>query len=67
MVHEPARQAQNYKNMRKVFNSNAVGDSGGAPFDPFEEDDIGRRFELLKDQMMREGLPSNENSGLVLP
>ena len=53
--------------MRKVFNSDAVGDSGGSPADPFEEDDIGRRFELLKDQMMREGLPSNENSGLVLP
>lgn len=48
----------------------SVGDSGGAPADPFDEDDVGRRFELLKDQMGAEassGSQTIQANGMVPP
>ena len=50
VVHEPVRQQKNYDNMRKVLASKTkTGES--SPTNPFEEDDIAKRFQLLKEQM----------------
>ena len=67
-MHEPARQQQNYKNMRKVF-SGKTGDSGSTgPINPYEEEDIGKRFALLKDQMqLQENSSALENNLQTAP
>ena len=46
-VHEKARMQQNYENMRKMLSQKKTGGKS----DPFEEDDVGKRFQLLKAQM----------------
>jgi len=66
IVHEPARQQQNYKNIRKVLANGSLGDSGGAPVDPFDEEDVGRRFELLKNKMNQGGGEGAEGSSGAL-
>ena len=50
VVHEPARQKQNYINMRKVF-ARKDEDGDASSTNPFDEEDVGRRFQLLKEQM----------------
>ena len=37
--------------MRKILKNNPDRRTGGNGDDPFDEDDIGKRFELLKQQM----------------
>ena len=66
-MHEPARQKQNYKNIRKVLANGSLGDSGAAPEDPFEEVDVGRRFERLKEEMGHAGGSQGAQSSLVPP
>lgn len=54
--------------MRKVF-SGKTGDSGSTgPINPYEEEDIGRRFALLKDKMLlQEDSSAQENNLQTAP
>ena len=51
-IHERARQQKNYENMRKMLNQKkgSLSQEGGkSPSkSPFDEEDIGKRFALLK-------------------
>ena len=60
-IHERARQQKNYENMRKMLiqgGSKQVTDSSN----PFEVDDVGKRFQMLKDQMNVQENESQSNA-----
>ena len=63
-VHERARQQKNYENMRKMLQKPGAP-ADGAKNNPFDEDDIGKRFQLLKDQMNVQENESNVNQSAL--
>ena len=61
-VHERARQQKNYENMRKMLVHQGGNKQASDSSNPFEVDDVGKRFQMLKEQMNVQENDSSSNA-----